>query len=235
MPDLRSLSILSLSRARALLGQLTWDSPLAWRFVYSRHPLADLEGPEYLVGAPMREGDLASPEERARGRTLLVTGRVCDRRSGAPVAGAILDAWQASPVTGDYAWHDYALRGKFRADEDGRYAIRTVEPPVYRLPDGPSKLNEALGGIPHRVISAVSGVDIRRERPRHIHFTVSAPGYRALTTQIYFDPSREVTEHDMVNLFRRPRGDLQVELEPGAPEDGAELVARFDFPLEPRA
>jgi catechol 1,2-dioxygenase len=230
-PTLRSSSILALSRLRSGLGNLTWDNLLFWRFRQGTHPLADLEGPEYLPWAPFRESDLATPEEQRAGQSLLVTGAVRDRENGAPVAGAVLDAWQTNPATGDYDWYGYSLRGKFRAADDGNYSIRTVVPSAYVLPDGPARLNWMLLGVPHRIIEMLTGVDIRRMRPPHIHFMVSAPGYRTLTTQIYFDPARELTEHDVVNIARPVRECLHVDIRPSA-DQGADFVTRFDFPLD---
>lgn len=224
--------MLAFSRARSVLGNFTWDNLLLWRFRRGAHPLADLEGPEYLPWAPFRERDLATPEERRAGQTLLVTGAVRDRESGAPVAGAVLDAWQTDPTTGDYDWYGYSLRGKFRTAPDGTYSIRTVVPSPYVLPDGPARLNRALRGVPHRIIEKVTGADISRVRPPHIHFTVSAPRHRTLTTQIYFDPSRKMTQHDVVNMARSPRESLHLELGPGGAH-GVDFVTHFDFPLDP--
>src|SRR6185312_4796619 len=132
-PTLRSGSVLALSRARHILGGLTWDNVLLWRFRRGAHPFADIEGPEYLLWSPFRERDLATPEEQRAGQTLLLTGTVRDRQSGAP-------------VTGDYDWYGYSLRGKFRAAPDGAYSIRTVVPSPYVLPAGPSRLDRALLG-----------------------------------------------------------------------------------------
>lgn len=230
-PTMRSKFILTIGRARSSLGQFTWDNALLWRFLRGAHPLADLEGPEYLPWAPFRETDLATKEEQRTGKTLLLIGAVRDRESSAPIAGAVLDAWQTDAIIGDYDWHGYSLRGKFRAAPDGTYTIRTVLPAPYKFDGRPVRINQALRGVPHWLIEKLTGFDIGRTRPSHIHFTVSAPGYQSLTTQIYFDPLRELTPHDFVNTFRRPRERLNVELKPGAAH-GADFVASFDFPLD---
>ena len=69
----------------------------------------------------------------ARGDTpglpLEVKGTVFDG-AGKPLAGATVDAWQASPVglyeNQDPSQPDMNLRGRFTTDEQGRYFLRTV-------------------------------------------------------------------------------------------------------------
>ena len=46
-----NLNPFAVSRARAVLGQFTWDSPLAWHLVHARHPLADVRVSINDVGA----------------------------------------------------------------------------------------------------------------------------------------------------------------------------------------
>ena len=95
---------------------------------------------------------------------------------GEPVAGAIVDVWHAN-TKGMYSLFDksqsqYNLRRRIETGPDGRYEFRTIIPAGYGCPpDGPTQrlLNE-LGR--------------HGQRPAHIHFFVSAPGHRHLTTQI---------------------------------------------------
>ena len=65
------------------------------------------------------------------------------------------------------------MRGKFRADTDGRYLVRTVRPVPYPIPsDGPvGRMLRATGR--------------HSWRPAHIHFVVSANGYEPVTTHIF--------------------------------------------------
>ena len=65
------------------------------------------------------------------------------------------------------------LRGRFRADTQGRFRFRSVKPSSYPVPaDGPvGKMLTALGRHPYR--------------PAHIHFMITAPGFRTLTTALY--------------------------------------------------
>jgi hydroxyquinol 1,2-dioxygenase len=133
-------------------------------------------GPFHRLGAPdMPAGGNIAPRDRT-GVPTLVSGRVLDL-DGRPIAGAVLDVWQAqtnglydSQDTNPDALH---MRGKFRSDAEGRYLIRTVVPVNYPIPsDGPvGAMLKATGRHPWR--------------PAHIHFVVSAAGYDPVTTHIF--------------------------------------------------
>jgi len=63
------------------------------------------------------------------GTRVLLTGRVITSQC-APVAGAIVDVWQADDA-GAYDLKGYRLRGKVTADAQGTYAIETILPGLY--------------------------------------------------------------------------------------------------------
>lgn len=117
----------------------------------------DAQGPFFQAGAPART-QLAADDEP--GDALEISG-VVRGPDCAPLAGALLDVWQAD-VNGDYhdAGADYRLRGQVVTDAEGRYAFRSIVPGRY-----------PLGGS---------------TRPAHVHFMVSHPGHRPVTTQMYF-------------------------------------------------
>lgn len=132
-------------------------------------------GPFYRPGAPRRRNGETICLDGA-GEPVTVTGRVADT-AGAAVAGATLDVWQTG---GNGLYHaqdasqpDFNVCGVFTSEADGRFEIRTVKPHSYPVPvDGPAgRLLEALGRHPMR--------------PAHIHFIVSADGYRPLVTQLF--------------------------------------------------
>ncbi|VTM44891.1 catechol 1,2-dioxygenase [Klebsiella quasipneumoniae] len=102
-------------------------------------------------------------------------GQVKDTE-GRPVANAIVDIWHANTL-GNYSFFDpsqseYNLRRRIRTGADGRYSVRSILPSGYGCPpDGPTqKLLDQLGR--------------HGNRPAHIHFFVSAPGHKHLTSQI---------------------------------------------------
>lgn len=87
---------------------------------------AQTEGPYYLAGAPMKASLV---EAGMAGTRVLLTGRVLTSQC-APVAGAIVDVWQAD-ASGAYDLKGYRLRGKVTADANGNYAIETILPGLY--------------------------------------------------------------------------------------------------------
>jgi protocatechuate 3,4-dioxygenase beta subunit len=126
----------------------------------------DALGPFYIKGAPSQAELCASGSGGSQ--KLAVSGRVLGMPDCAPLAGAIVEVWQAD-ARGDYtqvgAKQDDAgclLRASLRADAEGRYFFRTVMPGEYP------------------------------GRPRHIHYRVSAKGYATLVTQLYFARERGV-------------------------------------------
>jgi catechol 1,2-dioxygenase/hydroxyquinol 1,2-dioxygenase len=98
--------------------------------------------------------------------------------AGEGIPNARLMVWQTSSrgtydlQEGDGAAIDY--RGTFYSDAQGKYFLRTVRPLGYFIPmDGP------VGDL-------VRAQKRQGCRPAHIHFLISAPGYRELVTALYF-------------------------------------------------
>jgi protocatechuate 3,4-dioxygenase beta subunit len=112
------------------------------------------------------------------GEVLLVEGHVRDQQGNA-IAGAEIDIWQTAP-NGMYSSQDPDQEiGSFHAlmnsDGNGRYAFTTIRPVSYTVPsDGPvGKILDAAGRHPWR--------------PSHLHFIVSADGFRSLVTEVFPD------------------------------------------------
>ncbi|WP_322044552.1 catechol 1,2-dioxygenase [Paraburkholderia sp. J67] len=137
-----------------------------------------IEGPLYVAGAPEADGHARLDNGESPGETLLMQGRVLGD-DGQPVPGALVEVWHANHL-GNYSYFDstqppFHLRASIRADADGRYSFRSVVPVGYSVPPAgkTQQLLDRLGRHGHR--------------PAHIHFFVSAPGHRKLTTQINID------------------------------------------------
>ncbi|HVE06689.1 MAG TPA: catechol 1,2-dioxygenase [Paraburkholderia sp.] len=134
-----------------------------------------IEGPLYVAGAPESQGHARLDNGSEPGTTLVMRGRVLGE-DGKPVPGALVEVWHANHL-GNYSHFDksqpaFNLRGSICADAQGSYSFRSVVPVGYSVPPGgkTQQLLDLLGRHGHR--------------PAHIHFFVSAPGFRKLTTQI---------------------------------------------------
>ena len=136
-----------------------------------------IEGPLYVAGAPLAEGEVRMDDgsELDSATVMFLDGVVRDAE-GQPVAGAVVDLWHAN-TQGNYSYFDksqsaYNLRRRIVTDAEGRYRARSIVPCGYGCsPDGPTQ--ECLDLLGRH-----------GQRPAHIHFFISAPGHRHLTTQI---------------------------------------------------
>jgi virginiamycin B lyase len=105
---------------------------------------SNAEGPYYKSGAPERTS-LVEPD--MAGTRLLLTGQVLTTGCQ-PVAGALLDFWQADDQ-GEYDNVGYTLRGRQFSDEMGRYRLETIVPGRYpgRPPHIHVKVNAPGGPV----------------------------------------------------------------------------------------
>lgn len=139
-----------------------------------------IEGPLYVAGAPASEGfaRLDDGTESDTGDVLFMQGTVFDA-SGKPLPGAQVEVWHAN-LLGNYSFFDktqaaFNLRRTIIADRDGHYQFRSIVPLGYGCPPQ---------GTTQRLLDKLGR---HGRRPAHIHFFVSAPGHRKLTTQINID------------------------------------------------
>jgi hydroxyquinol 1,2-dioxygenase len=172
-------------------------------------------GPFHMVRSPRRAlGDTI--DLVGTGPQCVLEGRVLSA-DGTPLPGAELDVWQAN----DQGFYDVQQpgvqppgngRGLFTADQDGAYWFRTIVPTYYPIPtDGPvGALLEATKRHPYR--------------PAHIHFIVTAPGHRPLTTHIFVAGSPYI-ESDAVFAVKKS---LITEF---TPVDDPALTARAHFDI----
>jgi len=134
-------------------------------------------GPFHVLGAPELAvgGDLKKDNE---GATVVIEGAV-QMPDGTPIEGAVIELWQTATnglySNQDSAQPDYNLRCSMKVGQDGRYALTTVKPSPYRIPDdGP------VGDL-----LRATGRDAWR--PSHLHFIVVADGYKPLVTEVFAD------------------------------------------------
>lgn len=167
------------------------------------HTISEITGP--LIKAPPNTDLTKQHKGEPMGERIIVSGRVLDE-DGRPVAGAIVEIWQAN-AAGRY-FHaldqrdapldpNFVGNGRCRTDAEGRYGFFTIKPGAYPVPD--------------------SG---RWWRPPHIHFSILGPGSLSrLVTQMYFPG-------DPLNAFDR------LILAIPDPEAQARLVASAVHPAQ---
>lgn len=134
-----------------------------------------IEGPLYVANAPLSDSFARMDDGNDNGQAMWLCGQVKDKNNQ-PIENAIVDVWHAN-TSGSYSFFDksqsdFNLRRRIRTDKNGYYSARSILPSGYGCPpDGPT---QALLNLLGR----------HGNRPAHIHFFVSAPGYKHLTTQI---------------------------------------------------
>ncbi|CDZ94119.1 catechol 1,2-dioxygenase [Pseudomonas saudiphocaensis] len=190
-----------------------------------------IEGPLYVAGAPMAEGEVRMDDGTDPGTVMFLQGRVLDEQ-GKPLAGAIVDLWHAN-TKGNYSYFDssqseYNLRRRIVTDAEGCYRARTIVPSGYGCdPQGPTQ--ECLDLLGRH-----------GQRPAHVHFFISAPGYRHLTTQINFEGDKYLwddfayaTRDGLIGQLRIIE-DAEAARSRGVASDRF-AVMDFDFQLQPAA
>lgn len=143
---------------------------------------ATVFGPFFVEHAPAIEngGDIAGG---APGEPAWVEGTVIDVY-GSPIPGARIEVWEADDEgLYDVQHADGRVYGRAHlfSDRDGQYRFWGLVPTPYPIPaDGPvGALLGATGRSPYRAA--------------HLHFMVTAPGFRTLVTHIF------VRGDDLVN------------------------------------
>jgi protocatechuate 3,4-dioxygenase, beta subunit len=151
----------------------------------------------------------------ANGTPLTLAGQVIST-DGSPIEGASVELWQCDE-TGEYrhpssggeapAQRGFQGFGRVISGSEGNYRFRTLKPVPYN------------------------------GRPAHVHFKVTAPGYRSLTTQMYFaNESKEGTLllriYQFFGGFSNQRDLLTVATENIRVDERDELTAQFELILE---
>lgn len=140
----------------------------------------DMEGPFYISNMPV----FANLNRFGKpGEVMRIAGQVMNAAAPeTPVAGAMLELWQtdgsgryfpeAKGNHSDYRDADLDMRGTLIADATGRFEVLSVFPKEYW------------------------------PRPPHIHYRISAKGFRTLITQHYLDTSPRDRPHRTANVDR---------------------------------
>jgi len=157
-----------------------------------------------------------------KGETCLFEGRVVDL-DGKPIEGATIDVWSDN-AEGYYdvqqpdiqpKWNN---RGIFVAGADGTYSFRGIRPVSYPIPDdGPvGQMLKALGRHPNR--------------PAHMHFIVTAPGYETIVTHTFVEGDEWLTSDAVFGV----KASLIAAIQKNAQGD-TDWRSTFDFVMERQA
>jgi hydroxyquinol 1,2-dioxygenase len=170
-------------------------------------------GPFHREQAPeFQHGDTIS-KNASDGEPCVVSGTVKDGK-GKPIAGAKLDIWEggADGLYDSQKGDDMNLRGVFRTDAQGRFHFRCVTPSFYPVPnDGPvGKMLTATGRHPMR--------------PPHLHFWITAPGYKPLITHLFVKGGKYLDSDAVFGV----KPELIIDFKKG--KDGV-AQAQYDFVL----
>ena len=187
----------------------------------------NVEGPLYRPGAPLRTPPVTLCREDEEGDILFVRGRVTAAEDGHPLAGALLDVWQADQrgyyENQDDSQPEYNLRGCLLADDQGQFEFRTIAPGAY----------EVTRGGP--VADLLLALGRPAWRPGHIHVKISCAGYAPLTTMLFL-PGDPWLQKDAISAVKDSlivtleRHDNQREMQ----ERGVKrpfYTCRYDFSL----
>lgn len=176
-----------------------------------------LVGPFLRANAPFRERGAADMSDDTPGARVRITGKVYDSHTKVPIEGAILDTWQAASnglyENQDENQPDYNLRGRYKSDRNGTFDLVALMPTAYPVPtDGPvGELLRAAKRPPNR--------------PAHIHFIVSAPGYETLVTQVFVKGDQQIEEDAVFTANDKMVGEFK--------KQGDHFALSYDFPLGP--
>ncbi|MEZ2902858.1 catechol 1,2-dioxygenase [Acinetobacter terrestris] len=135
-----------------------------------------IEGPLYVAGAPesVSFARMDDGSESDKVDTLIIEGTVTDTQ-GNIIEGAKVEIWHANSL-GNYSFFDksqsdFNLRRSIITGVDGQYTALTTMPVGYGCPPE---------GTTQFVLDKLGR---HGNRPSHVHYFISAPGYRKLTTQ----------------------------------------------------
>lgn len=177
-----------------------------------------IEGPYYVEDAPKLPWKCEMPmRDKDKAATpLIFKGQVTDV-DGNGLPGATVELWHADE-DGYYSQFapgipEWNLRGTIVTNDNGEYEIKTLQPAPYQIPtDGPT------GWF-------ILSYDGHPWRPAHLHLRVKHPGYREITTQLYFEGG-EWTENDVATAVKP-----ELVLSPQKNDEGQNVV-EYGFALD---
>ena len=181
--------------------------------------LSQILGPFWRHGAPKRALGESVIDKDQGGDVTYMHGKVTDFTTGKPIPNVEIDIWHTAP-NGLYEQQDpdqpdMNLRGRFYTDADGTYNFYCLRPTAYPIPkDGPAgQLLDLLDRHPMR--------------PAHIHFIISAEGYKPVVTQIFDRTDGHITNDSVFAV----KDSLVVDFKPLEGNPKAQFELPYDFKL----
>lgn len=180
---------------------------------------SNVEGPFAKDDVPVYDNPVIFAGEKEQGQRMELRGTVTSAETGKPIAGALFEIWQTNHA-GKYENEDPAqppdnFRGKFHTAEDGTYSISTILPGPYEI----GSLHSAVGQV-------MTKLGRKRFRAAHLHYRISKPGLRPLTSQVYFDGLPD----NPGDCIFSARPDNMTDLKPHPQHEG-KLLGEFDIRL----
>ncbi len=159
----------------------------------------DILGPFYRENAPKRQ-DLTYRD--LEGSRVFIKGRVLGPDCETELAAAKVEIWHCD-TEGNYDndSEKYLHRAQWETNGKGEYSFKTILPGKY------------LNG--------------RLYRPAHIHYRVTAPGYKELISQLYFEGDPHITEDPWASDSKAVNRILPIVLE----DTKGNLAVNFDIYL----
>ncbi len=133
----------------------------------------DILGPFYRPDAPLRT-DLRIPN--AAGQKIVLAGQVFHKDCKTPLKNACVEVWHCDGAgVYDNESPDFKYRAKTYCDDKGKYSFKTIMPVPYDTGDGSI-------------------------RPAHYHMMITAEGYQAMITQLYFTGDKNIAKDGAASL-----------------------------------
>jgi protocatechuate 3,4-dioxygenase beta subunit len=132
----------------------------------------DILGPFYRPNAPVRSDMRIAGD---KGQAVILSGQVRHKDCKTPLKDATVELWHCSADgVYDNDSPEFKYRAKTICDDKGNYSFKTVLPVPYDVGDGSI-------------------------RPAHFHMLISATGYQALITQLYFTGDKHIEKDPSAN------------------------------------
>jgi protocatechuate 3,4-dioxygenase beta subunit len=120
----------------------------------------DILGPFYRPEAPVRSNMMV---KGSTGQVVMLKGKIKHKDCTTPLKNACVELWHCDEKgVYDNESADFRYRARTYCDDKGNYEFKTILPVPY-------------------------DVGNNNFRPAHFHMLISAPGYQALITQLYFN------------------------------------------------